>query len=529
MRNLANLFKSHPWTILAAILLLALVLRLINLGGRTLWYDESFAVLFSEKGWGPMEKGTLTPVAGGAADVHPLLYYMTLDGWMKVFGQSPAEVRLYSVLVGVATVWAAFLLAHDWFGERTARAAALIAAVAPFDVQYSQETRMYALMALVLVLATWVYWRAWQRGHAGYWLAFGVLAGIAMYVQQLSAMVLLALGLLPFLLRDRARIIRTGLASLVALAMYLPWMLYLPGQMGKLKHYWVQKPNVLHLWLALRTFVSVNLDFSPSWWLPTFFMAAVLTIFLLYRGWVVLRDKRHRENPDRLPVLWALWLAFMPMIFMWIASYLVQPVFLPRALLPSAVIFYIALAWLFTRADVPRPIVAVLAAAWAVVIVFSLVTHYTWDTFPNPPFDWAVHYLDGQVEAGDVIVHGNKITALPMIYYDRHLAQHYVRDIPGSGSDTLAVPTQKALKLLADECAAQAAGGAPRVWYITFKKFEDEMNSLVKDDPGNRRYDSLGWLRAHYTPSMIKSFNDLDVYLFVNPDHEASKAACAAG
>jgi hypothetical protein len=188
--------------------------------------------------------------------------------------------------------------------------------------------------------------------------------------------------------------------------------------------------------------------------------------------------------------------------------------------------FYIALAWLFTRADVPGVIVGVLVAAWAVIIVFSLITHYTWDTFPNPPFDGADQFLAGQVETADVIVHGNKITALPMVYYDRQLAQQYVRDIPGSGSDTLATPTQQALGLLADECVAQAAGGAPRVWYVTFQKLEQEMDDLVQDDPDNIRYDSLRWLRAHYTQNLIRTFNDLNVYLFTSPDAEARQAAC---
>jgi hypothetical protein len=277
--------------------------------------------------------------------------------------------------------------------------------------------------------------------------------------------------------------------------------------------------------LALRTFVSVNLDFSPAWWLPTFLLAAVFTVFLLYRGNTLRRDI-HRDQPDRLPVLWALWLAFMPMVFMWTASYVFQPIFLPRALLPSAVLFYIALAWLFVRANVPGLMVGLLVLAWGVVIVFSLVTHYTWNTFPTPPFDAAVEYLDRQAEPEDVIVHANKITALPMVYYDRDLPQRYVRDIPGSGSDTLAVPTQETLRLLADDCIAQAAGGAPRVWYVTFEKLEDEMIEMVEDDPGNLRYDSLRWLRDHYTETARQSFNDLRLYLFTDPDPLALTATC---
>ncbi len=520
------MLEGRTRTVLFGILALALGLRLINLAGRTLWYDEAFAVLFAEKGWDAMVDGTLTEVEGGAADVHPLLYYISLNYWMQVVGEAPAAVRLYSVLVGVATVYAVFLLTRDWFGDQTGLAAALITAVAPFHVQYSQEARMYALLGLILTLATWVYWRAWQRSAWGYWLAFGVLAGVGMYVQQLAGMFLVALGLLPFLARDRARIVKTGLAVLLALVIYLPWMLNLPDQLGKLRQYWVQKPSALQIWLALRSFVSVNLDFSPAWWLPTYLLAAMFTVLLLYRGYDVLRTRRRKVAVDRVPLGWVLWLAFVPMLLMWVISRLFQPVFLPRALLPSAIMFYCALAWLFTRGGMPRIIVGVLAAAWGIVIVFSLVTLYRWDTFPNGPFDEADEYLARERSDADVIVHGNKITALPMIFYERDLPQRYVRDIPGSGSDTLAVPTQKALGLLADDCVAVAAGGAARVWYVTFEKLEEEMVQLVEDDPANGSYDSLSWLRTHYAEAGVRHFNDLNVYEFENPDGDALRATC---
>jgi hypothetical protein len=213
---------------------------------------------------------------------------------------------------------------------------------------------------------------------------------------------------------------------------------------------------------------------------------------------------------------------------MWVISRLFQPVYLSRALLPSAIMFYCALGWLFTRGAMPRAIVGVLVTAWGIIIVFSLVTHYTWDTFPNGPFDDAGRYLARERGPADMIVHGNKITALPMIYYQRHLPQRYVRDIPGSGSDTLAVPTQKTLRRLADECVGVAAGGASQVWYVAFDKLEEEMAQLVSDDPANAQYDSLGWLQAHYSEAGVKHFNDLGVYRFENPDAEALRATCGS-
>ncbi len=50
MRRSRRTLQSRTLIYLVLILWLAFGLRLINLGGRTLWYDEAFAVLFSEKG-----------------------------------------------------------------------------------------------------------------------------------------------------------------------------------------------------------------------------------------------------------------------------------------------------------------------------------------------------------------------------------------------------------------------------------------------------------------------------------------------
>ena len=518
-------WNHKPAFVLVAIILLALLLRVVNIGERTLWYDEAFAILFAKSGWSAMLDGTISPVENGAADVHPLLYYELLHLWMRLFGSSVSATRLLSVTIGVLTILTIYGLGRDWFGTRTGLAAALITATAPFHVQYSQETRMYALLALELVAATWLYWRAWTRGGWGYWAGFALMAAASMYTQQLAAFYLAALGTLPVLLRDWRFLRRTILAAGGAFTLYLPWFVHLPDQLGKLQQYWVDRPNILHIWLALRSFFSVNLDFDAAWWLPTFLVAALFPALLFFRAWHALR--RPSVNLDeRRALIWALWLGFAPIVLMWLASVLFQPVFLPRALLPSAVIVYLALGWLVTRGGMPHVVTGVVAAVWTFLVVFGLVTHYGWDTFPNPPFDRAADYLRESVVEPDAIVHGNKITALPLRVYAPDLPQRYVRDIPGAGSDTLAVPTQRALGWLASECPAEAAGGAERVWYVAFEQFDGEMAEVTADDPAARVYDSGAWLRAHYTERESVRFNDLVVTLFTGPDDAARRAPC---
>ena len=100
--------------------LLALALRMVALNARPLWYDEAFAVLFGEKGFALMLRGTLTPVEGAAADVHPLAYYTALNGWMQILGQSPFAVRMLSVFTGLLVVAAVFAIGRRLFDRRAA-------------------------------------------------------------------------------------------------------------------------------------------------------------------------------------------------------------------------------------------------------------------------------------------------------------------------------------------------------------------------------------------------------------------------
>src|SRR5215208_3825945 len=92
----------------AAILILALCTRLLGIASRPIWYDEAFAVLFSEKGLSAMLYGTLAPTGAGSADIHPLGYYTLLWLWMKVFGESLVVTRLLSVMAGLISVYVVY-------------------------------------------------------------------------------------------------------------------------------------------------------------------------------------------------------------------------------------------------------------------------------------------------------------------------------------------------------------------------------------------------------------------------------------
>lgn len=152
----------------ALVMVGALVLRLYGIENQSLWADEGTSVALAPR--------SLVRIAQDAAhDIHPPLYYWTLHAWVQGFGSSVFAVRSLSVVYGVLLVGVTYLLGVRWFGRAAALVAMLAAALAPFAIHYSQETRMYMLVALCGALS-WVALDGWLvRSHwrwlVGYWLA----------------------------------------------------------------------------------------------------------------------------------------------------------------------------------------------------------------------------------------------------------------------------------------------------------------------------------------------------------------------
>lgn len=214
--------------LLVLVTLLALGLRLYRLDGQSLWYDEAFSVYLAR-----MDLAEIT--ARTAADIQPPLYYYLLHGWIQLFGDSELSVRSLSVLFGVLTVPLIYALARNLFRWRQAGLlAALLLAVSPLHLWYSQEARMYTLLTFLGVLSGCLLllaMRAPTRGQRiGWWLAY-VLASIAAVYTHYFAFFLLAFQAVYLLIawwaagfRPR-HIVLGGLAAGVSILLaYLPWL-----------------------------------------------------------------------------------------------------------------------------------------------------------------------------------------------------------------------------------------------------------------------------------------------------------------
>ena len=278
--------------LLLLILALAALLRFYSLGSQSLWSDEGNSAALATR--------SLVQIAQDAAhDIHPPLYYWLLRLWTIVFGLSEFALRSLSALLGTLLVLTIYGLGARLFNRTTGLAAAFIAAIAPLQVYYSQEARMYILVALEGATAALLFW--WFVGqedarlpvdgspspttpakHAGMrLLSFSGLlltlvwvAGLYTHYAFPLMIGLLSLLYLAWLIVTRSRgllgwrILRWGLLLILTLVLYGPWLATAIQQLLT----WPRVAVQPDLWTQMRTLLAtltlgpVAKDVAGHWW-----------------------------------------------------------------------------------------------------------------------------------------------------------------------------------------------------------------------------------------------------------------------
>ncbi|MBV9326902.1 MAG: glycosyltransferase family 39 protein [Chloroflexi bacterium] len=288
-------FKAFPLLIVAAIAVVAAALRFYRIDAQSLWYDEGISAHQLTRSFPEI-------VRAAAMDTHPPGYYWTLKAWAEVFGASELGLRSLSAVWGVAMVALTFLIARRLFGTLAASLAALLLAVAPLAVYYSQEVRMYAQVTALGLLAVYAYTRRADWLYA--------LAGIATLYSQYLGIALLAAVNLHALITWRSRTRREWISWLLANAVialaFLPW---LPTFVEQQSHALNTSPRTA-IGLALATLTAYGGGVASSQLLLS---GGALLVLLALGGILITLVARDRPQ-DNLLLAALIWLLPMALV-----------------------------------------------------------------------------------------------------------------------------------------------------------------------------------------------------------------------
>jgi mannosyltransferase len=460
MTSLQNIFnpyrisiKARTGTILypGLILILAFTVRIWGIGSESAWIDEAYSIALAKH-------SILDILNGTANDQHPPLYYILLHFWM-LFGSGVTYARILSVFIGMIHIAQTIRLGHQLASRWIGLGAGLLLALSPIHVWYSQEVRMYILLASLTTASTAFLWDHIKSKRS---LSFYVLfSTLALYTHYFAIFVFLAQGVIILLLswgmRRPKLIFSWGVAIGIVGISFSPW---LPVAINQTRYHtmpWIQSPFLTEITDSfLRLLLGSGVLAIPGWG-----RAALVVLTMGLFAWTVMRIRKH-EFEQKFEYLSVVIWAFVPLIIIAVISQ-VYPLFQLKQLLIIVTPLLILSTWI-TRI-LPRYVGTFLYIALIVSSVVSLTYQQT--THSKDNWQAAAAYLKDNLKVNDIVYANPAASSLALsLYMDSSFSfDGYPVDynIIQGGWKGESLSSEKAVSIM-----KQVTAGRDRVWLVEF-------------------------------------------------------------
>ncbi|MEW6145485.1 MAG: glycosyltransferase family 39 protein [Thermodesulfobacteriota bacterium] len=456
----ASVFLRNNYLILL-IFFLGLGLRLYDLGGESIWFDEAVSVAASKLGFLDQISWNLT-----SSDNNPPLYYAFLRVWVLLFGDSEFAVRIPSAIFGSLSILLIYAVSSRLFNGKAALLAALILALSVFHIKFSQEARAYSLSALLALLSYYFFLQCSDRGKRSDTTGYVVSSVLLMYTHYYGIFIILSQNIycgLRYITRSKSGAPEFGKWIMLQAILGI---LYLPGlyilyrhSTGMEKGFWLSAPT-------LKVLYDCFVLYSGSAYLLILLTSLSLLAVVNLRGGAISRSyvggalnpsagSRAEWNAPYAGsvVLLALWLS-IPVGVPFLLSLVTTPIFFYRYTIAGSLAFYM-LAAVGTAGTGSRIFVLLVAG---LILIFSSVSIFGYYEGVDKP-DWrsGIGYIETGARAGDVIV------LFPV--YETEAAGYY------AGRDDLTIMP------LTDEFYSAAYAGDKDFWLVLCDRWKDDVGN----------------------------------------------------
>ncbi len=502
---------ARDWVAIGIPTALAAVLCFLDISGRSLGFDEAATVTIAS------QHGS----ALGAAIAHDggnmSGFYLLLHALIGMFGNSLLVIRFPSALASVVTVALVGVIGLRLFSARAAFAAGLLAAVSLPLVFWAQNARGYAPM-VAFVCAAFVAFielateGSDERPNRLYWVAYVIFMALATYASFVAVLVVPAQLLV---LVGRRRIAVRFLLALVAYGICCVPLVLLALNRGSSQLFWVPRPTQKTEMQVLQALTSAGLE--PSFHrtsTTSMLLLVTIVVVLIVALMIVWSAIRGRQPAAGWPAIrggqsWGglmtvAWFA-VPVVIVWLASFVIQPLFLPRNLLMSGPPAALLLAAGIADRRVPRWLALGALVAFLAFRALQLAPSY--GVSPEPWRQAAAYVLSGS-RPGDCAA-----------FYpaDGRMAfQYYVgTGAPGSSRAPASIlpiagwgqvrPFIEDYATLTPAQITRRASGCRRLWFVS--SHEGQLDGPAQSLANHARYVTLdARLQRAFGHAPIKSF-----------------------
>lgn len=389
--------------------LLAFALRAYRIDWQSIWVDENFTIFLSSQ-----DIASITRITSG--DVHPPLYYYMVHFWILLTGQSEYALRFASLFFSVLLVPLTYRLGARLLGQGVGATAAFLTAIAPFQVYYGQEARMYSLIAFLSLTSMCAFTEVGGFGPAGpeakrhykrsvvYWCALVLSSAALLYVHYFGLLVIFLQNAMVVLtrLRRTSFLLKWLLSQVCVAVIFAPWAMVMLRVYATNDEPWRRHIPLLPMMQEIMVNLSIGQSVEDALSLP---LAAGFFLAFLVGATALATRKGSRQTLLLLavylfsPILVAYLISFDKPIYGGSRYFLfVAPAFY---LLISSGINALRARWL--------PLSLALLALLTVTSGYSLRNNYWIDSFARDDYRGLARLIEDRARPGDGLVVMNGI------------------------------------------------------------------------------------------------------------------------
>jgi uncharacterized membrane protein len=428
-------------------------------------------------------------------------------------------LRFHSAVFGIISILVIYSLGKLFFDKKAGVLGALLLAISPLHIYYSQELRMYSSLVLLILLSLYFLKRFLGNGKFIFLFGYSIFITLSIYTHYIALLTLLG-GNVFFLLNfKKYKYLRLKWAKgqLGIVLLLLPIVLLMFSQLKFILKsnfwQWVQPVSWETVPITLKNF---SIGYNASYIIFILACSLYFSLFILgiYIGIV---------NGKEEGLLLLLCYLFIPIFIVFLIS-IFKPYYVDRYFIPSLPIYLLVIAnglYGFKKKYLLLVIFSIL------VLTFFALKNYYLNYFPNihvyqergvlikPDTRNVAKYICKNFREGDIICHADNKTVPQILYY---LGSRY-KSIINEGNGNI-IKANKRFILKYDSDAKRASvfeffreknswsrqvnislDSYKRIWFISF-------------DPQKRFQSTLNWLTKEYKITGHNKFYGVELYLF---------------
>lgn len=320
--------SKYIYLISLIIFILNLILKLSYITFSDIGLDEPFTIFHSQQ-------SILNIFNMLKSENNPPIFFLFSHLWIKLFGISPFEVRLPSVIFSSLSAVLLFQIGNKHFNIYTGLLCSVFFTFSNLHLFYAHDFRVYSLFILLYLAHLLLLFSIFRNKLAnlptnkGYIFAFIIVNILLLYSHFFAIIILVFEILFLFFFNNYWKLFKSvilfNIVSLGSFIFYLP--LLFSRFNSTIGHGWIPKPIISDLYTMIWRYCNQPL-------------IACIAILILFYG-IFSNTKEFKTNLfHKFNVL----MFFLPYIFLFIIS-LIIPVFIDRYLLFLSINFYILISY----------------------------------------------------------------------------------------------------------------------------------------------------------------------------------------